>query len=242
MKLTVVIATFNSIATLEQCLKSVSLIRTTGECTIEQLVIDGGSKDGTVEWIRANHPEVRIEAQTGRGLYQALNEGVNRANGDYIMFLHSDDEIGKVDLREIDFQTNVVVYGTVEFIDDSSKLLFRRRAPLFPKKCLSQYPFVFHPNAIYPRWLLLKYPFDSESHGNAADMWQINAFRDEVKFVPTKAITYRFRIHKQSTTVKSLGRKFPMIYWVWRVYLFLFFEDHRLSRVLNLLRGKRTWS
>jgi len=135
-----------------------------------------------------------------------------------------------------------VVYGTVEFIDHDNKMLFRRRAPLFPKQCLSQYPFIFHPNAIYPKWLLLKYPFDGEKYGMVADMWQINAFRNEVKFVPTTAIIYRFRIHKQSSTVKSLKRKFPLSFWMWRIYLFLLFEDCRTERVLNLLHGKRTWS
>jgi glycosyltransferase involved in cell wall biosynthesis len=241
MTLTIITATQNSATTIQKCLVSIGNIRL-GGVSLEHLVIDGDSTDSTLKTVSTVSGNIRVMNQTSKGLYQALNEAVRGAGGNYIMFLHSDDEIGKVDLRQIDLQPNVVVYGTVEFIDDSSKLLFRRRAPLFPKQCLSQYPFVFHPNAIYPRWLLLKYPFDSDSYGNAADMWQINTFRNEVKFVPTAAITYRFRIHKQSTTVKSLGRKFPMIYWIWRVYLFLFFEDHRLARVSNLFRGKRTWS
>jgi len=223
-------------------MESTANFRPGDQCDIEHLIIDGGSDDGTVPIIQASHPTVRIEFQTGRGLYQALNEGISNARGDYIMFLHSDDEIGNVDLRAIDLRPDTVVYGTVEFIDHDNKMLFRRRAPLFPKQCLSQYPFIFHPNAIYPKWLLLKYPFDGEKYGMVADMWQINAFRNEVKFVPTTAIIYRFRIHKQSSTVKSLKRKFPLSFWMWRIYLFLLFEDCRTERVLNLLHGKRTWS
>jgi len=242
MKVTVITATLNSRSTIDHCLEGCVHTIASNGCEVEQLVVDGGSSDGTVELIHANHPGVRVETQTGKGLYQALNEGVLRAGGDYIMFLHSDDELGKVDLRNIELGLNIVVYGMVEFIDDNGRLLFRRRAPLFPKRCLSQYPFIFHPNAIYPRWLLLKYPFDSDKYGTAADMWQINAFRNEAKFVPSKAIVYRFRIHKESTTVKNLERRPPMSYWLWRVYVFLFFEDHRLARVLNLLHGRRTWS
>lgn len=180
--------------------------------------------------------------QQGHGLYQALNEAVIKAAGDYIMFLHSDDEIGKVEFQKLELRSNRVTYGTVEFINEDGELLFRRRAPYFPKQYLSTYPFIFHPNGIYPRALLLKYPFDSDKYGIAADMWQIYAFRNEVEFVPTAAITYRFRIHKQSTTVKNLTRRPPLSYWFWRVYLFLFFEDHRMARIAKLLHGKRTWS
>jgi len=241
MRLTIITATRNSAATVNRAMESAARCQPGDQCDIEHVIIDGGSDDGTVQLIHAKHPTARIETQAGRGLYQALNEGINKAGGDYIMFLHSDDEIGKVDLREIDLRPDTVVYGTVEFIDADNKLLFRRRAPLFPKACLSQYPFIFHPNAIYPRWLLLKYPFDGEKHGMVADMWQINAFRNVVRFAPTKAITYRFRIHKHSSTVKNLNRKFPLSFWMWRLYLFLFFEDCRTMRIWNLLHGKRTW-
>ena len=205
MKLTVIIATRNSLSTLKPCLESLSNIVDPGG-DVNYLAIDGASTDGTVELIRDNYPKIKLETQNGRGLFPALNEGGERATGDYAMFLHSDDEIGKLDMSKIEIDRNTVVYGMVEFIDDDGNVLFRRRPPLFPKQCLSQYPFIFHPNAIYPRWLLLKYPFDGDRYGAAADMWQVNAFRDEVKFVPTKAITYRFRNHKQSNTVKHLKR------------------------------------
>jgi len=242
MNLTIITATRNSAATIERCLRTIPSFKPSDDHRVEILLIDGASQDGTVELAIAACPNLKFETQTSKGLYQALNEAVSKAGGDYIMFLHSDDELAGIDLDAIFFDPKTVVYGAVEFIDEKGNVLFRRRPPLFPKRCLSQYPFIFHPNAIYPKWLLLKYPFDGDKYGTAADMWQINAFRDEVKFVPTTAITYRFRIHTQSTTVKNLKRKFGAPFWMWRIYLFLFFEDHRTARVMKLLHGKRTWS
>jgi len=241
MSLSIITATLNSANTIERTLASIDAMVDAGTTPVERLVIDGGSTDGTLELIRSKHPGTRIIAQTEKGLYPALNEGVRKATGDYIMFVHSDDELSLLDLTRIVLAPDRVTYGGVEFIDAAGAVLYRRRAPCFFKNCLAQYPFIFHPNAIYPRRLLLKYPFDADKYGLAADMWQINDFRHEVSFVATNAINYRFRIHPASSTVMAKERK-PALFWLWRVYLFAFFEDHRIARIINAFRGKRAWS
>ena len=241
MKLTIITATRNSAHTIDRCQASLDNVTPADGISIEKLVIDGGSSDGTLELLHGKFADVRIVRQTGKGLYQALNEGVESATGDYVMFVHSDDEVGGVDLRNISLDPDRVFYGGVEFIDWDGNVLYRRRAPRFFKNCLSQFPFVFHPNAIYPRRLLLKYPFDGPRYGLAADMWQINAFRNEVEFVATPAISYRFRVHAESSTVRERAR-LPWVFWLWRVYVFLLFEDRRVDRMLGFFRGKRSWS
>lgn len=56
----------------------------------EVLVIDGASTDASVR-IASSFPGVRVIAQPGTGLYDALNLGVRAARGDCIAFLESDD-------------------------------------------------------------------------------------------------------------------------------------------------------
>ncbi|EKE20422.1 MAG: Glycosyltransferase, group 2 family protein [uncultured bacterium] len=92
---TIVTITFNLIKsgrekTLRQCLESVH--NQTYE-NIEHLVVDGGSKDGSVDLIKeyANKGLIKYVSEPDNGIYDALNKGIKMANGKYIAFLHSDD-------------------------------------------------------------------------------------------------------------------------------------------------------
>lgn len=59
---------------------------------IEYIIVDGGSKDRTVERIREFGDQIHILiSEPDEGVYYALNKGVSLATGDIIAFLHSDD-------------------------------------------------------------------------------------------------------------------------------------------------------
>ncbi len=60
---------------------------------IEHLVIDGGSTDGTLELLRSLQKQKKITcfSEKDRGIYDAMNKGIRRASGKYIVFLNSDD-------------------------------------------------------------------------------------------------------------------------------------------------------
>jgi len=59
---------------------------------IEQWVIDGESTDGTVEWLK-RQPEIHFISEKDRGLSEAVNKGIQRANGQWIIWLNADDEL-----------------------------------------------------------------------------------------------------------------------------------------------------
>ena len=60
--------------------------------SIEHWVIDGGSKDGTVEWLR-EQPDLHFVSEKDRGLSDAVNKGIQRATGTWILWLNADDEL-----------------------------------------------------------------------------------------------------------------------------------------------------
>jgi glycosyltransferase involved in cell wall biosynthesis len=61
--------------------------------SIEYIVIDGGSTDGTIEVIKEYQNQISVFiSETDKGIYDALNKGVAHASGDVVAILHSDDQ------------------------------------------------------------------------------------------------------------------------------------------------------
>jgi glycosyltransferase len=59
---------------------------------LEYIIIDGGSTDGTVEFIESLNSQIsRFVSEQDNGLYDALNKGIRLATGDIIGFVHADD-------------------------------------------------------------------------------------------------------------------------------------------------------
>src|SRR6266446_6387731 len=59
---------------------------------IEQWVIDGGSTDGTVELLK-RQAGIHYISEKDRGLSDAVNKGIGRASGEWIIWLNADDEL-----------------------------------------------------------------------------------------------------------------------------------------------------
>jgi N-acetylglucosaminyl-diphospho-decaprenol L-rhamnosyltransferase len=78
----VVVVTWNALPWLEQCLESVR-----GR---EIIVVDHGSTDGTVDFVRERWPEVRLIEQENKGMGGGNNAGMRAADGRYFFLLNSD--------------------------------------------------------------------------------------------------------------------------------------------------------
>jgi putative colanic acid biosynthesis glycosyltransferase len=60
----------------------------------EIVVIDGASSDGTREWLSANAGSLgTVVSEPDGGVYEAMNKGVARAKGEWVLFLGADDEL-----------------------------------------------------------------------------------------------------------------------------------------------------
>lgn len=87
----VIIVSYNSQTWLETCLPS--LLSQSHEPT-ETIIVDNASKDGTVDWVSKNYPDITLIAlDTPRSLANALNAGIEAASSEYYLLLNPDVEL-----------------------------------------------------------------------------------------------------------------------------------------------------
>jgi GT2 family glycosyltransferase len=79
---TAVIVTFNGLPWVEQCLNSLA--------GVETILVDHGSTDGTVAFVRDRFPAVRVIEQENRGLGAGLNTGMRAVEARYHLLINSD--------------------------------------------------------------------------------------------------------------------------------------------------------
>lgn len=128
MKISIITVCFNSAGTLAETLASV---REQSYPHIEHIVVDGASSDGSVELIHANGQRVAtFVSEPDRGIYDAMNKGLQLATGDVVGFLNSDDVFAHNDVVSRIAQTMLeqsidACYGDLVYVaqDDANKVV-----------------------------------------------------------------------------------------------------------------------
>jgi len=98
IRISIITATLNSAHTIKSCLASLK----SQTYQSEHIIIDGGSTDGTIEILhQESQKDALIVSEPDRGLYDALNKGIQSASGDVIGFLHADDVFADCDVLTV---------------------------------------------------------------------------------------------------------------------------------------------
>ena len=127
----IITVTYNAEKVLEDTIQSV-IAQTYKH--IEYIIVDGGSKDGTLKIIQQYEPHIqKWVSEPDKGLYDAMNKGMKMATGDYVCFLNAGDELYDIDtlgaiVRSI--PGNIlpdVLYGETALVDENGNFLRMRR-------------------------------------------------------------------------------------------------------------------
>jgi len=81
--------------------EAIASLHSQEQSNIEHIAVDGGSVDGTVEMLN-EHPNIVVLQDRRRGLYDAINMGIENASGDVIGLLNSDDTFAPGALRAVE--------------------------------------------------------------------------------------------------------------------------------------------
>jgi len=83
---------YNAQKKLEKTYRSLSGFST--ECSLEYLVIDGASTDGTMDWLSSqDQSALRWISEKDTGVYDAMNKGITLARGRFLLFLGAGDKL-----------------------------------------------------------------------------------------------------------------------------------------------------
>lgn len=119
MKFSVIVPSFNKSQFIKRTIDS---ILDQKYKDTEVIVVDGGSRDGTVEILKKYGDKIRWVSEKDNGQTEAINKGMRMATGEIMAYLNSDDTYEKKTLNIVDkyFEDNpkiMVVYGKVHHID-----------------------------------------------------------------------------------------------------------------------------
>jgi N-acetylglucosaminyl-diphospho-decaprenol L-rhamnosyltransferase len=130
----VVIVSWNTQALLRSCIESLGVSSSSG--TLEVVVVDNASTDGSASMVRGDYPEVKlVETGANVGYSRAINRGLSYCTGDFVCLLNSDTEMALVALQTmvgyVRDHPEVGLVGPALLNPDGSHQSSKRRFPFF---------------------------------------------------------------------------------------------------------------
>lgn len=206
-RLSVITVVYNNVQDIERTLLSV--IGQTYD-NVEYIVIDGQSTDGTLDILYQYQLHFsQFISEKDAGIYDAMNKGLAKATGDYVIFMNSGDEFYAHNTVERVFATEPdadIYYGETEMIDAAGNSLGQRRHQA-PEKFTwrgFKYGMSISHQAIYIRRSLTR-PYNRQYALSADIDWILQAAKQARKIVNVHAYVAKYLVggmskkkHRQS--------------------------------------------
>lgn len=236
MRISVITPSFNQSAYLEKTILSVIK---QNYITLEYIIIDGNSMDGSIELIKKYEKHLSYwVSEKDKGQSEAINKGFKKASGDIVAWLNSDDIYLPGTLETVSklFADNPdldLIYGDVINLYENDKEEYYHVKQFDPSDFLSRNP-IHQPSVFWRRKLLDETGLLDESlhYFMDYDLW-LNIFLNYKTLKIDKPLS-KFRVHAQSKTSSNP----PAMYLEYRKVLSKFFnsfeEDWMVDKLKNL--------
>jgi len=213
MKVTLITASYNNAATLEQTIQSVL---SQSYATIEYIIVDGASTDGTSTILEKFKSQISIiVSEPDKGIYDALNKGIKLAKGDVIGFLHADDlfydnkVIGRI-AEAFELNHCDAVYGNLQYVskENTNKVIRNWISKPFHLKMLKRGWMPPHPTLYLRKEVYNNYGiFDINYHIAADYDFMLRILSKGIKAVYIPKYFVKMRVGGKSNTLKNLMNK-----------------------------------
>lgn len=199
MKISVVTAVYNRSGTIAEAVRSVQAQK---YHSLEHVIQDGGSTDGTLEKLRAlADARTHLESRADAGLYDAINTGIARATGDVIGLMHSDDIFAADDVLS-DVAVALAdpkvdgVYGDLLYVsatDPDQVVRYWRSGTYSPSRLnrgwMPPHPTLYLRREVFEQWGMYDTSFRVAADYDAMLRWLTNGVR--LAYVPRVLVKMR---------------------------------------------------
>lgn len=174
MKVSIITVTYNAAATIRDTIESVLA---QDYPNIEHIIIDGASKDNTVEIVQSYGDRIaRFVSEPDRGMYDGMNKGIKLATGDAIAILNADDvylnsHVISTIVEHFQQQQVDSVFADLVYVkhDEPDKIVrYYSSAHFHPEKFAYGW-MPAHPTFVVKRWAFDRYGFFKTDYKIAAD-------------------------------------------------------------------------
>jgi glycosyltransferase involved in cell wall biosynthesis len=249
-----------SFSILTPCLNGAAFLKETvqrvlsqqGNFDLEMLVIDGGSTDGTLDFLKSiTDPRLQWKSEPDEGQASAVNKGLAMAKGEFIGWLNGDDlySAGALKAVRTAFENNPKanwIVGQCDIIDAEGKP-FRAGVTRYKNRSLAKYSYrsLLRENCLSQPAVFWRREFgekigqldESLHHAMDYDLWlRMGKVSDPIVLDQVFA---HFRIHSQSKSGRLVRERFDEDMLVARRYL----GNDSLGRICHRLNiEKIVWA
>lgn len=242
----IITPSYNMLPHLKRCCASVA--DQTG-VTVEHIVIDGGSTDGTVEWLKQQQ-HLKYVSEKDNGMYDAINKGLDLATGHYVAQLNCDEQYLPGVLNEMQAylaqHAADVVFGDILLVNLEGKLLAYRKTyqPRLPY-ILTSHLYIYTCALFYRRTVFDRgYRFNAEKYKIIGDADLIvQMLRDKIRFQHYNKFVSVFTLTgKNLSDNPAVSRERERFYSSAPYWMRLFAYPLNLGRLLEKFISNAYWT
>ena len=190
MRITIISVVLNDLKGLIRTLDSILCQNIDHGSRIEWVVVDGGSTDGTVNYlekIKVNFP-FHYKSETDKGIFDAMNKGVRRSTGQYILFLNAGDRLANSEaLSKID---EYLLVDNPSLISGLVEIGYKSYSKITHLK-----PWVCHQSVFVKSETLIKYMFDEKlKYFGDLDLWKRMSANGEFQVLRVDVVVSKFEL------------------------------------------------
>lgn len=235
MTISIITATYNSAATVRDTLVSIASQK---HVPVEHIIIDGLSKDNTLTIVKEFPHIAKVVSEKDKGIYDAMNKGVQLATGDVIGILNSDDFYTNSDILSkvaaaFEDETVEAVYGDLQYVKATNVQLVTRtwKSGIYKKDYLYYGWMPPHPTFFVRRHVYEKYGLFNTTLRSAADyelmLRVLLKYNATVKYIPevlvkmraggmsNASLKNRFKANKEDAMAWKLNNLKPYFFTLW---------------------------
>jgi glycosyltransferase involved in cell wall biosynthesis len=204
--ISIVTPVFNSVRWIELCLQSVR--HALQGRNFEHIVVDGGSTDGTLEYLK-QQKDIRLIPGPDKGMYDALNKGMAAARGRIVGHLNADEQYDRAGLahalQKLDQTGADAVFGPTIMLDEHLNFLYLFNQITVPRPIDANWHMPVQTcSFLYRREIWERYPYPAEYRVVGDHVWFRRQMKLGLKLVSVRRPIGIFTWH-QDDIAKRIG-------------------------------------